>query len=146
MLLHTASIAVEEHVIHLFLVVYFQSFFLRGKSRLEVLQLLPQPSSLFFSLLLVSLHGFLFFSQPTSFNSNYLSLFLCLPQQTDSFFSKLPGSGDFTNCHPQVGEKILIPVHIMGNVCPHGFDCFQPVEKLSALPHEISNSCYHLRR
>ena len=82
MLLHAALIAIEEHVIHLFLVVYLQSFFLHDKPRLEVLQLLPQPNSLLFSLLFVSLHGFLLFSHPTSFSSNCLILFLCLPQQT----------------------------------------------------------------
>ena len=54
------------------------------------------------------------------------------------------GSNDLTLRHFQVGKEILIPVHILGNICPHGLNYFQPVEKVSALPHKVSNSGYHL--
>ena len=33
----------------------------------------------------------------------------------------------------------------MGNVCPHGFGCFQSLEEVRSLLHEVINFGYQLR-
>lgn len=79
-----------------------------------------------------------------SFSLRHLFLLLGLPQQIDTFFSQFLGSTNLTLHHLQVGKEILVLIHIMGNICPHGLGGFQPVEKVSALLHKVSNSGYHL--
>lgn len=120
MLLHTVSVVVKEHIIHLLLVVYL----LNDKPRPEILQLLPQSSSFFFSLLLVVRHSHFLLIQLVSFSLRCLFFFLVLSQQTDTFFSKLSVSSRLAIRRLLAGKEILILVHVMDNVCPHGFSCF----------------------
>ena len=80
-----------------------------------------------------------------SFSLRRIFLLPDLPRLIDTFFSQLLGSNNLTLHHLQVGKNILIPVHVMGDICPHGLGCFQSVENVCTLPHEVSNFVYHLR-
>ena len=124
MFLHTTSIAIEKHVIHLFLIVYLQIFLLSGEPCLEVLQLLPQLDNFFFNILILGRHDRLFLNQLASFSIRCLILLFSISQETDTFFSQLLGNNSLTLRHLQDGEENFIPVHDMGNACLHGFGCF----------------------
>ena len=79
-----------------------------------------------------------------SFSLRHLTSLLSLLQQTDTFFNQLLGSNSLTLRRLQVSKEIFILIHIMDNICPHGLNCFLQVERVSALPHKVLNSDYHL--
>ena len=124
MFLHTTSIAIEKHAIHLFLIVCLQIFLLSDKPCLEILQFLPQLDNFFFNILILGYHECLFLNQLASFSIRCLILLFSISQQTDTFFSQLSGNNNLTLCHLQDGKENLILVHDMGNACPHGFGRF----------------------
>ena len=75
MFLHTTLVAIEEHVVYLFIIFSIRLFLLNDESYLELLQLLLQSFSLLISLLLASLHRLPFLDQPPSLNFNRLFFF-----------------------------------------------------------------------
>ena len=92
-LLHTTSIAIEEHLVHLLLILLLQLLLLICESGLEFLQLFLHLGILLLDLFALGLSGLALLSQPVNLSMDRLLLHLHQFQSLDSLYNNLLCSG-----------------------------------------------------
>ena len=128
-LLHTTSIAIEEHLVHLLLKFLLQLLLLICESGPEFLQFFLQLGILLLDLFALGLSGLALLSQPVSLSMDRLLLHLHQFQSLDSLYNNLLCSGKVALHLFQLNVELFTTAHAMGDECPQSLSNLQSLKK-----------------
>ena len=157
---HAALIAVEEHLIHLLLIILCQClllnskpgpellklFVLRLRSCLKILELLLQLISLLLSDLALSLCSLFFLSHPASFNLCHFHPLLQFLQSLLCICGCYPDGGQLALYPPELSAKFFIVIYLSSKKYLHTLRNLQQFEERVSLSHQAMNSSHPLKQ